>query len=316
MSAVLAATDYPQTAQKAKPHGSHAHARATLKHVAEFKSHAAVQSTQALLKAGTPIEALFALVLLIDWPSMKISHLPSFAPAKYNEQLLDFYKTAGLAEFWESEKHVWDKCLAEADNVFHDTDFKPFFEPFFGKIKYDLWFMPSISFPTAYDLGFQLHDNLVCIAPPPLAWGDSPPWPYDEPTMITHSYGAAITAFSNVMLRNLFRDHAREVQEIITIDLPLTDEFKAKYPSWEAQFSTLFHSALVAMYLEEHVDEKEYKSHMLMEKKARGLTNLPGVVSVMRRYLQEMGGDKYTNLIEFLPVFPKQLRVAQRMVTF
>jgi len=43
---------------------------------------------------------------------------------------------------------------------------------------------------------------------------------------------------------------------------------------------------------------------------------LPGTVSVMRRYLQEVGGGKYRNLAEFLPVFPKQLRVARKIVTF
>jgi hypothetical protein len=71
------------------------------------------------------------------------------------------------------------------------------------------------------------------------------------------------------------------------------------------------------MYLEEHVDKKEYRSYMLMEKKARGMSMLPGTVSVLRRYLQEVGrSDKYTNLIEFLPVFAKQLRVARKIVTF
>jgi len=44
---------------------------------------------------------------------------------------------------------------------------------------------------------------------------------------------------------------------------------------------------------------------------------LPGTVSVMRRYLQEVGkGGKYNNLIEFLPYFPIQLRVAKKIVTF
>jgi hypothetical protein len=316
MSAVLAATDYPEKSQKLKPHGTHAHARATRKRLSEFSSHPAVQSTQTLLEEGTPLEALFALAMVMDWPTLEIAQLPTFAPAGYNTQLRDLYEKARLSEFWEEERGAWDKSVNEAKTVFSHTEIKPFFEPFFGKITDELWFMPSVSYPTSYDVGFKIHNQLVCIAPPPLAWGDSPPWPYDETTMITHSYGAAITAFGDILLRNFLRAHARELEDIVTVELPLSDQFKAQYPSWEEQFATLFLSALVAMYLEEHVDEKEYKSHMLMEKKVRGLTNLPGVVSVMRRYLQEVGGDNYSNLIEFLPIFPKQLRVAQRIVRF
>ena len=316
MSAVLAATDYPEKAQKLKPHGTHSHARATRKRLSEFSSHPAVQSTQTLLEEGTPLEALFALVMVMDWPTLKIAQLPTFVPTGYNAQLRDLYEKARLSEFWEEERAAWDKSVNESKTVFSNTGIKPFFEPFFGNVKEELWFMPSVSYPTSYDVGFQIHNQLICIAPPPLAWGDSPPWPYDETTMITHSYSAAITAFGDILLRNFLRAHARELEDIVTVELPLSDQFKAQYPSWEEQFATLFLSALVTMYLEEHVDEKEYKSHMLMEKKVRGLTNLPGVVSVMRRYLQEVGGDKYSNLIEFLPIFPKQLRVAQRIVRF
>ena len=80
-------------------------------------------------------------------------------------------------------------------------------------------------------------------------------------------------------------------------------------------------------YLKEHADQLQNFSNnlgpkdkegynMLMEKKARGMAMLPGTVSVLRRYLQEVGNTHYTNLIEFLPYFPKQLRVAKKIVTF
>jgi hypothetical protein len=118
------------------------------------------------------------------------------------------------------------------------------------------------------------------------------------------------------LLKAYLDAHETELAEISKEDLPLHEQFIAQYPTWREQFSTLFLSGIVAMYLEGHVDDKEYKAYMLMEKKASGLVNLPGTVSVMRRYLQEVGGDKYNNLIEFLPIFPKQLRVAQKIVRF
>lgn len=316
LSAILAATDYPEKIQKLKPHGTHAHARACRKWVARYSDHPAVTATQTLLDENTPLEALFALVMLMEWPSMKIDALPPFAPENYNDLLRDFQDKAELEKLWEQEKNAWDKALFEANNVFRGVNFRKVFKPYLGEVTQELIFIPNIGYPSSYDVGFQIGEHLVCIAPPPLAWGDSPPWPYDEATMVTHSYRAAMIVYGDTLLRNYLRTHAKELEDIVKIDLPLTDQFKAQYPSWEEQFSTLFLSAVVAMYLEEHVDDREYKSYMLMEKKARGLTNLPGTVSVMRRYLQEVGGDKYENLIEFLPIFPKQLRVAQRIVTF
>jgi len=64
LSAILAVTDYPEKAQKMKPHGTHYHARATNKHLANHRSHPAVQATQSLLDQNTPLEAIFALVML------------------------------------------------------------------------------------------------------------------------------------------------------------------------------------------------------------------------------------------------------------
>jgi hypothetical protein len=39
------------------------------------------------------------------------------------------------------------------------------------------------------------------------------------------------------------------------------------------------------------------------------------MMSVLRRYLSELDNGRYTDLIDFLPVFPKQLRVAKKIVT-
>ena len=317
MGAVLAATNYPDEVQRTKPHGTHAHARTTRKHMSQFSDHPAVQSTQNLLDQNTPLEALYALVMLMEWPGMKIAALPSWAPKNYGGQLQSLYEKAELEQFWQQEKNVWDKARTESLRVFNDEiQFKSFIEPFLGEVADTFVFIPSISYPSNYDIGLHLGKELICIAPPPLAWGDSPPWPYDEATQITYSYRAAMMVFGRILLRDYLHKHAEDLEEIVKTELPLTDQFKAQYPTWEEQFSTLFLSAVVAMYLEKHVDEQEYKSYMLMEKKARGMTNLPGTVSVMRRFLQEVGGGKYDTLIEFLPFFPKQLRVAQRIVTF
>lgn len=315
LSAVLAVTSFPEQAQRLKPHGTHAHARATRKQLQAYSQHPAVQATQHMLDQKTPLEAIYALVMLLRWPDMSVAALPSWSPPRYNLLLRDFYEETQLTDWWSQEAAPWDKAVVEAGNVLHGLRFRPFLKPFLGDIEQRLVFMPNISYPTDSDIGFQMGEELVCIAPPPLAWGDSPPWPYDEPTMIAHSYRTVMTVYGRSLLTNYLRAHAEQVAEVTQTEMPLTEQFKARHPTWEDQFMTLFLSAVVAMYLEDYVDEKEYRAYVLMEKKARGMTNLPGTVNVLRRYLQEVGNDKYSNLIEFLPYFPRQLRVAQRMVT-
>jgi hypothetical protein len=163
-------------------------------------------------------------------------------------------------------------------------------------------------------LGLRLDNQLICISPPPLAWGDSPPWPFDEETMLMQSYRAALVQYGRLVLTQMLRQNAEQVREAAETELPLNDQFRAQFPSWEEQFVELFVTAVVAMYLESHLNEAEYKSFVLMERKVRGMNILPGTVSVLRRYLQEKGGSKYASLVEFLPFFPKQLRVAKRIV--
>lgn len=313
MSAVLSVTDFPEKSQQRKPHGTHAHARATRKYLADHGDHPAVKSTQALLDQGTPLEALFTLVMLMEWPDLTMQAMPRWVPAGYNVHLKDFYEQTRLASWWQAESSVWDKAYKEASNIFSDMHFKDFLKPFLGEIKETFVFMPNISYPTATDIGLRLGDTLYCVAPPPLAWGESPPWPYDEDTVKTHSYQVAMSTFGRILLLSYLRSHGEELAEVTKNELPVSDQFKATHPSWEDQFSTLFVMACSAMYFEKYVDEAEYKAYVLMQKKAHGMALLPGTVSVLRRYLGEVGG-KYKNFFEFLPYFPRQLRVAQKII--
>lgn len=315
LSAVLAATHFPEQSQRLKPHGTHAHSRATRKHLQDHTRHPAVVSTQALLDQGTPLEALFTCVLHYEWPSMQPSlALPVWVPPGWGEQLRDFYQQTALSTWWENEAFVWDKAAREAQKVFAGVDYKTFFLPFLGEIPESLVFVPNISFPTDREVGMNFKGELICIAPPPLAWGDSPPWPYDEPTMVMHSYKVSIMQYVRLKLLPYLRLHADKVAEAAKNELPVNDQFRAQFPAWEDQFTELFVSALVAIYLEDFVSEAEYKAFVLMERKVRGMNILPGTVSVLRRFLQERD-NKFSSLIDFLPVFPKHLRVAKRIVT-
>lgn len=315
MSAVLAATDFPEKSQQRKPHGTHAHARATRKYLSDYGQHPAIKMTQTLLDQGTPLEALFTLAMRYNLPDMRLNgDVPTWLPAGYGDQLREFYLAADIEGLWRKERQVWDKALAEVQRVFGSANFKTFLQPFVDDIAENLVFIPNISYPTDRELGLRLDNQLICIAPPPLAWGDSPPWPYDEDTMLMHSFKVSLVQYGRLILTKMLRENAEQVREAAEIELPLNDQFRAQFPTWEEQFVELFVTAVVAMYLEAHLNEAEYKSFMLMERKVRGMNILPGTVSVIRRYLQEKGGAKYATLVEFLPYFPKQLRVAKRIV--
>lgn len=315
VSAVLAATTYPDKAQKLKPHGTHMHARATRKYLQPFNAHPAVLATQSLLDAGTPLEALFALVTLMKWPDLKMKDLPAWVPPHYNQHLKDFYERANIKHLWERDDDLWSRATTQAQKAFEQMKLREFFANFLEDVPETFTFIPNISYPTDYDIGFKLSDHLYAIVPPPLAWGDSPPWPYDESTMLTQSYRSAINIFGRELVKAYLRRNMDKLSDVVVNDLPVNEQFKAQHPTWEDQFTALFLSAIVGIYLEDYVDEREYKSYILMEKKLRGMAVLPGTISVLRRFLQEKDtSDKYSTLIEFLPIFPRQLRVAQKII--
>jgi hypothetical protein len=313
MSAVMAATDWPEKAQERQPHGTHAHSRATRKFLDAFKSHEAVQGMQSLLNQGAPLEAMFTFAVQLSWPSLEIAELPRWVPPNWNVHLRDFYEKTNLAKWWKDEEVVWKNSTTESDKIFKGISFKPFLKPFLGDIPEKLVFIPNISFPTDQEVGVRHNQELWCIAPPRLAWGDSPPWPFDEDP--GHVYRAALGQYGRILMLAYLRANADKIASVTETPLPVSDQFRARYPTWQEQFTNLFVAASCALYLEKTISKAEANAYVLMERKTNGMVILPGMVSVLRRYQNEVETGRYKNLLDFLPVFPKQLRVANKIVT-
>src|SRR5258707_186358 len=70
MSAVLAATNYPEKSQERKKHGTHLHARGTRKVVAEYTHHPAVSAMQILLDQNIPLASMYSYALRLTWPAL------------------------------------------------------------------------------------------------------------------------------------------------------------------------------------------------------------------------------------------------------
>lgn len=318
LSAALAATNFPQMAQNRKRHHAHAHARATVKYLSDngHKDHPAISALQGMLDQGISLEQLFSCVMDWHFPGLAANALPAWMPENWNQHLWDFYETSQLADYWRTPQNqkAWNDAIVQAERIFANVHFAEFLKPFVGEVTQELVFVPNISYPADNEIGARANGRLFSIVPPPLAWGESPPWPYDEETNITHSYRAALSQYSRLLLTDYLLQHSEKLPEITQKELPITDQMKALYPSWEEQFIVLFNSAAVAIYLEDYVSKTEANGFVLMEKRTHGMSILPGTISVLRRYLQEYG-HRFQGLIDFLPVFPAQLRVAKKIVS-
>lgn len=309
MSAILAATDYPEKAMLTKSHRSHAHARNTIKRVSDHKHHPAIAAAQVLINQSAPLEALYTYILKLSWPDLQGEHIPRWVPPKWNEQLKNFYEVTGLQEFWDSEEEHWQKARYDSEKVLKKVDFHGFLRPFLGDIVEELVYCPNISFPSERAVGVRIGSELICVGPPRIAWGDNPPWPFDEDP--GHIYIDTLSEYARLLMLAYLRQNEEKVEPVAQKTLPVSDQFREKYPAWGVQFTELFVVGAVTLFLEEAVNKQEAKAYILMQSKANGLKILPGVVSVLSRYLKEFADNKYETFIEYLPNFPGHLRVAK-----
>lgn len=309
MSAVLAATNLPEKAQEVIGHRPHVHARHTTQRVTEFASHPAVAGAKTLLNKNAPLEALYTYALKLSWPDLEDTLNPPWVPNQWNVHLRDFYLKTKLEEWWQAENDSWQKARQDSEKLLSPVDFYSFLEPFLGEIVETLVFMPNISYPSERSVGLRIGSELNCIVPPRIAWGDNPPWPFDEDA--GHLYTEALGSYARLLMLSYLRQHASLVAPVAQKPLAVSQKFSELHRTWGDQFVELFSAGAVALFLEESVNIQEAKAYVLMQNKAQGLKILPGVVSVLRRYLTEHADGKYETFINYLPNFPGHLRVAK-----
>jgi hypothetical protein len=314
MSAMLSVTQWPDNEQERKPHGTHAHARGTRRFLKDYADHPAVLIVKTLIEHGAPLEAMYTYVTLLSWPDLQADELPPWGPPHWNDAMHDFYTSSGLANWWEEEDYEWESARLESQEVIEKASFAEFLEPFVGTVREDMLFMPNICYPTDIELGIRTRNNeLICIAPPRIAWGDNPPWPFNEDP--AHVYRAALTQYGRLCMLAYLRRNASALQSVTEKPLPVGERFIQSHPTWNEQLAALFVIGAVALFLESAIGKQEAMAYIIMQKKAEGVTILPGVVSVLRRYLSEYESGRYNSLVEYLPSFPQALRVAKSITS-
>lgn len=312
MSALLSVTTWPETEQTRKRHRAHVHARTTTRHIGALREHDAVKTLQTLLDKGTPLEAVYTYALNLSWPELTLNTPMPWAPLHWNEQMGDFFIKTRLGEWWAAERFAWQTAQDQIKKVIDKVDLYAFFKPFIGDVSERLVLMPNISYPSDTEIGVRMGNELLCVAPPRIAWGDNEPWPFDEDE--AHIYRGALSEYGRLLMVAYLRQNAAAVAPVATSPLPVSDKFRETYTTWGDQFTGLFVSGAVALFLEE-IDPQEAKAYILMENRVSGNTIVPGVVSVLKRYLEEHRENRYAELADFLVNFPKHLRVAKRVVS-
>jgi len=309
MSAVLAATNFPDKSQERQKHGTHMHARDTRKLVAEFASHPAVSALQALLDRNTPLTSIYGYALRLAWPTLEIDEPPRWVPPHWNEHLKHFYEATHIDKWWKDDDESWQAPVRHLNEIFDKVDFYGFLEPFFGTLPETLVFIPNVSFPTDANVRVRIGAELCLLMPPRKAWGDSAPWPYDnDPAFV---YQEALKAYEELLLSGYFHQIPDVIATLSERPLPVDEKFSKMHPAWIDQLTGLFTSATVALFLEEVIDAREAKAFIQIQQKMEGLTILPGVTMLLRRYLDDQKTGKYANFSEYLPTFVKHLRLVK-----
>ena len=311
MSAVLAATDWPDDEQNRKRYRAHAHARNTARRVAEAATHPAAQTLQTLLQQGVTLDSIFDYAFNLSWPDLTPQSERPWAPAEWPEQLADFFTVNDLASWWAEEADCWEQAVKDLQKIVADTNPYTFLGRFFGPLENRLVVMPNISYPGLQEVGARRNGAMISLVPPRVAWGDNDPWPFDEDP--AHVFRGAMTTFGRQLMEAYLRTHAAAVAPLATTPLPVGRHFSEANATWGEQLTHLFASATTAIFLEETVGHKEAQAYMLMEERLRNMSILSGVVRVLKRYLAEHEQGRYREFIDYLPHFAKHLRVATRV---
>lgn len=313
LSTILAATTWPVEEQARHPHGVHAHAKATRVHVVKAEDHAAVQTMQELKERGLSLDDIFSYATCLNWPGLRArgTDLPDWAPKEWSAQIRDFMHSHRIRELWEQDEQTWEDAEAQAGRALAKGEPRELLERFFGPLELELAFQPNLCFPTNETLGFHAEKKIVCVCPPRVAWGNNPPWPYDDDPAAT--YAEAIGTYAKVILKEYLEQHPKETEQAKSGQLPVPNTFRARYPEWFDQFAVIFVSGVTAIFLEEAFGKAESGAYIVMAHKAHGFKILPTAIDVLQRYLVGQAEGKYGEFADYMPTFSKTLRVAERV---
>ena len=254
--ALLAAGEWPAREQAARPYQPHAVAILARRRLAGLHTHPAVQAAWALTQAdvGSAL-GLYQAARAGDWPASLEAHLASFSAAGQLESL------------WTETDADWSAAAAEVGAVLERGQLGQFLADLLGPLKVRLSMMPNLLYPGQQNLALVSAAELLVCLPPPLAWGSSPPWRYDQRPDEVLAAAAETFAATLFFLAQPFNRHAR-----------------------------LFGLAAAVVCLTEAEGPAAGRQLLLMEQKARGLPQLPACADWLAQTLADRRAGRVASL--------------------
>lgn len=266
---LLAASAWPEYEQNVKAYKPHRVAEQAHKHFASAGSHPAVAGALALAGGGEGLNTLYSRALNGDWPNDLAAHIADF-------------KTAFQPEtFWAETHAEWEQAENDARSVLARADLAQFLADLFGPQAHPLGFAPNLLYPGRQSVAARSAEEVMVCAPPPIAWGTSPPWRYSERP------DEVLAALSEAFTRLLFEIH-------------LPSEHEPLRPR-----AGVFALASAVLFLRQAEGEAAGDQFMVMEKRTRNLPNLPAVVAVLEPILADRRAGKYAGFVDYVSQLAK-----------
>jgi hypothetical protein len=257
--ALLAAGEWPEIEQKQKAYKPHHVAERAYKYFAPWREMMAVQTAQMLVGQGEGLNQLFHCALSGDWSSL------------FGAEVAEFTLATRPENFWTETDTDWQAAVREMQAVQARADLGQFLADLFGPSERQLRLSPNLLFPGQRSLALNTRDALIVYAPPPLAWGTSPPWRYDErPDEVQAMVSQAYTGFL----------------------------FAEQLPGVNAEALGL---AAAVLFLRQAEGDAAGNQFMVIQKKMRGWRGLPGVVDALASALAARREGKLAALADSRP---------------
>jgi hypothetical protein len=248
IGALLAAGDWPEAEQRVKAYKPHRVAEAAHRRFAPQREHEAVRDICTVAGEGEGLSSLYAHALLVEWP------------AGFGQAGRDFVTAAGVTEFFAEHSADFEQAEADARAVLDRADLHRFLLDLFGADERAFVFIPNLLYPGRQPLAVASATEVVVTAPPPIAWGTSHPWRYSERP------DEALAIIAEAFACFLFTER-------------LPEELKPR--------AEVLGLAAAVLFLREAEGRDAGDQLMVMQKKTRGLKQLPAVVLQLETLLAD-----------------------------
>jgi hypothetical protein len=271
VTAVLAASHWPELEQQQTPHAVHPHSKHTAYHVAAAANHTAVIHLNQGLANGVSLTDYFTAALRCTWPDLTPQEaLPAaLADGDWVSSLPSFYQQTTLGQFLIDEQEPWQIAHDDLVGIFQNSKLPAFLQKLCGARLPDLVIVPTVVYPLLQPVLVKTAVSDFIILPPAKAWGESSPWPFGEDP------GWVIAQTCFFLVQHFLAD------TLIQMD--------------ETQQGLLTYSA-VTLCLENEFDEAEAMTYLVQKKREQKLPKLPLAVEVLRDYLAEPNGRTLLDL--------------------